>query len=354
MKKNFNNIQHPTLNIQPPMRHRAGRHWMSGVGCWMLDVSKTVEFCLAAIFIFAGCSKSAADKPADAPEKAEAKPGVTIDAETQARTGLKLETPAATRWLPVIHAVGRVVDPLTFTAAAADCESARAATFASQSEFERTQKLAAQGNASPRVLAASQTAASKDALALKSAQARFAADWGVHLAACTNLPAFAETLQAGESSLIKLTLPVGTFPNPPPSAATIFFFGSETNSVPAVLVDDLPVDSATQAKTLLFSASQKLAANVSVTADLQVAGEPVSGVVVPASAILRHEGKGWVYVQAGTDQFMRVEIPFDRQTANGWFVSENLSGTNRIVVAGAQTVLSAELSGGGFNTGTRD
>jgi hypothetical protein len=28
--------------------------------------------------------------------------------------------------------------------------------------------------------------------------------------------------------------------------------------------------------------------------------------------------------------------------------------TNRIVVTGAQTVLSAELSNGGFNTGTRD
>jgi hypothetical protein len=51
---------------------------------------------------------------------------------------------------------------------------------------------------------------------------------------------------------------------------------------------------------------------------------------------------------------VRVEIPLDRLTDSGWFVSEYLSATNRIVVTGAQTVLSAELSGGGFNTGERD
>jgi hypothetical protein len=51
---------------------------------------------------------------------------------------------------------------------------------------------------------------------------------------------------------------------------------------------------------------------------------------------------------------LRKEISLDRLTDNGWFVSENLSATNRVVVTGAQTVLSAELSGGGFNTGQRD
>jgi len=76
--------------------------------------------------------------------------------------------------------------------------------------------------------------------------------------------------------------------------------------------------------------------------------------VVPASAILRHEGAGWVYVQTDTNQFVRAAIPLDRLMAGGWFVSESLSATNRIIVSGAQSVLSAELSGGGFSTGQRD
>ncbi|MDR3377707.1 MAG: hypothetical protein P4M10_03405, partial [Verrucomicrobiae bacterium] len=81
---------------------------------------------------------------------------------------------------------------------------------------------------------------------------------------------------------------------------------------------------------------------------------PVRGVVVPAGAVLRHQGLGWVYVQTDTNQFRHVEIPLDRLAAGGWFTAENLSATNHIVVTGAQTVLSAELSGSGFNTGQRD
>jgi hypothetical protein len=348
MKKNFKNNQHPTSNIQHPVRRRAGCHWMFGVGCWMLDVSKIGAMAVAMIFIFTGCSKPAADKPADGSEKADAekKAGVTIDAETQARIGLKMENPAAAQWQPGLHAVGRVADPLAFTAAAADYESARAAAHVSQSELERTQKLAAQDNASPRALEAAQSAAARDALALTAARAKFTGDWGVHLAAGTNLSAFASQLQTDDTALIKLVLPAGIFPNPLPSSATVFFLGNETNSVAAEFADDLGIDPATQAETLLFAAKQKLPPSISVTAELKISGEPVGGVTVPADAVLRHDGRGWVFVQSETNQFVRVEIPLDRRTDGGWFVSENLSATNRIVVSGAQTILSAELGGG--------
>ena len=317
-------------------------------------MKSNLVFALALAAAVAGCSKSDGDKSADVPEKTEAKAGVTIDAETQERIGLKLEAPAAAEWQPEIRAVGRVVDPLVFTAAAADYETARAAATASQGELDRTQKLAGQDNASPRVLETAQAAAAHDAMALKSARARFTGDWGVRLAARTNLAEFGASLQTDDLALVKLTLPVGTFPRPLPKTATVFIFGNETNAVAADFGDDLGVDPATQAQTLLFLVNQKLPPSISVTAQLKISGEPETGVTIPAGAILRHEGSGWVYVQTDTNQFVRVEIPLDRQTENGWFVSENLSTTNRIVVSGAQTVLSAELSSGGFNTGQRD
>jgi hypothetical protein len=99
---------------------------------------------------------------------------------------------------------------------------------------------------------------------------------------------------------------------------------------------------------------QKLPQDLAVTAQLQLPGGIVSGLAVPAAAVLRYEGRGWVYVQTDTNQFVRAEIPLDRLLENGWFVSENLAATNRIVVAGAEAVLSAELSGSGFTTGERD
>ena len=303
----------------------------------------------------AGCAKSGGDKPADAPEKTEAQnqAGVRIDAETQARIGLKMETPVAAQWQPQLRAAGRVVDPLAFTAAAADYETARAATETSQRELERTQKLAGQNNVSPRALETAQAMAAHDLLALKSARAKFTSEWGVQLAARTNLVAFGENLQTDDTALVKLSLPVGTFPNPLPPSATVYFFNDETNSMAADFTDNLGIDPATQVQTLLFSANKKLPPSAAVTGFLKTSGERVHGVIVPAGAVLRHEGKGWIYVQTETNQFVRAEIPLDRLVADGWFVSENLSATNRIVTSGAQTVLSAEL-GGGFSTGARD
>ena len=327
MKANFKNIHQPT--------------------------SKSAAICLAAIFLVAGCSKPIAQKPADAAEKTEAKPGLTIDAETQERLGLKIESPAAAQWQPQLRATGRVVDPLVFTAAAADYETARAAAVASGSELERTQKLAEQSNASPRALEAARAAAARDALAFKSARAKFTGDWGVHLAAQTNLTAVAEKLQTDDTALVKLSLPVGVFPNPLPPAATIYFFNDETTSIAAELADDLRIDPATQMQTLLFSVNKKLPPGAAVTGFLKTSGEPVGGVVVPAGAVLRHEGQGWIYVQTETNQFVRTEIPLDRLMENGWFVTEDLSATNRIVVTGAQTILSGELNGG-FAPGKHD
>ena len=309
-----------------------------------------------------GCSKGGADpddKPAAGQDKAaaataEAKPGVTLDAETQERIGLKTDTPVPAQWQPGIHITGRVANPLTFISAVTDFETARSTASASQAELERTKKLAAQENASPRMLEAAQTAAIHDALALQAAQAKFAADWGASLAAETNLAAYAEQLQSGSLSLVKLALPAGTFPDPLPQTATISILGSDTNAVAAEFADNLLIDPATQVQTLLFTVKQKLPPEVSVEGRLNLPGEPVSGMVVPVGAVLRYQGAGWVYVQTDTNQFVRAAVPLDRLMENGWFVSENLSTTNHIIVTGAQSVLSAELSAGGFSTGQRD
>lgn len=314
--------------------------------------------CVALILLMAvGCSRADKDdQPAGArePAQAAARPGVTLDAETQERLGLKLESPAPAQWHSGIRATGRAANPLTFLAAATDYETARTAAAASQAELERTQRLAAQENASLRALAAAQAAATRDRLALQAAQAKFSADWGSQLAAQTNLMAWAEKLQAGEVSLVKLSLPVGAFPNPLPATATIYPFGAETEALAARFADDLHIEPNSQVQTLLFTTSGKLAPDIAVTAELQMPGPAVNGLVVPVGAVVRYEGRGWAYVQTDTNQFVRAEIPLDRLLDNGWFVSDNLSVTNRIVVAGAQTVLSAELGSSGFTTGERD
>jgi hypothetical protein len=278
---------------------------------------------------------------------------LTLDEAAQKRLGLAVTNPVASEWQPEIRATGRAADPLIFTVAAADYEAARAAAAASQAELERTKNLAAQENTSARTLEAAAAAAARDAFALQSARAKFTGEWGVKLAAQTNLTAIATQLQTGQYDFVKLSLPSGTFPKPLPASAKIFIFNREDDPLSGEFADDLGVAPATQTQMLLVLVKQNLPPGIAVTAALKTAGNPVGGVTIPPNAVLRHDNKGWIFVQTGATEFTRRELPLDRAMDDGFF-SADLSATNLIVVTGAQSLLSAELSGGNFNSGSRD
>ena len=73
------------------------------------------------------------------------------------------------------------------------------------------------------------------------------------------------------------------------------------------------------------------------------AGTREHGVIVPRDAVVRHAGRGWVYVQTGPDTFARREVPLDRSHPEGWLVSGQWPAP--VVVLGAQALLSEELKG---------
>jgi hypothetical protein len=304
----------------------------------------------------AGCSKSAGDKPADAGDKADAQPkaGVTIDAETQERIGLKIESPVATQWQPEVKGYGVVIDPAAVASALMTLETARAAADVSGKELERLKTLA--DNVSARTLESAKADAQRDALAFQAALTKFKQDWGSPLTADGELAKIQTTIADGSSALVRVDLPAGETLSSPPASARIIALSDETKAVTGEFTGATDgVNPQTQTRSYFFLVKdQPPASGAAVTGYLRISGDPVSGVVVPQGAVLRHDGKGWAYEQTGTNQFQRVEVPLDRLTADGWFVPDNLSTNSHIITSGAQTVLSAELSGGGFNTGQRD
>jgi len=52
-----------------------------------------------------------------------------------------------------------------------------------------------------------------------------------------------------------------------------------------------------------------------------------------------------VYAQTSEDGFVRRAVRLDRPTREGWFVANGLAAGDRLVVTGAQQLLSAELAG---------
>lgn len=335
---------------------------------------RALSFLLVALvaLVLPGCSKTDSDKSAaDAPDKVEAKAkaGVTLEAETQERLGLKLESPVPAQWQPTMKVYGQVLDPSPLLDQALELDRAEIALDSSRREWERAKQLQAGNNISGRAYQEAESAYAQNRAAAEAVRFKIQTGWGRKIAARLGpievLPGterqpdpFLEGLRSA-TVLIRVDLPAGERLENQAQTARIVSLSETTAPVTAVCFDLLPaLDAQTQQQGVLFTADQparsRLTPGEAVTAFIRTPGEPIGGVVVPASAILRHEGAGWVYVQTDTNRFMRAAIPLDRSLEGGWFVAETLSATNRLVVVGAQSVLSAELSAGGFSTGQRD
>jgi len=319
--------------------------------------------CLLALPVPQLARADADDKPAPKPvsespvkRNANGEMVVTIDDATQKLIKLEFAHPVVAQWEPVVTGYGRVVDPAPLISAATDLATAKANAAASDREYARLKTLAEQNNASVRALEAAQLAAQNDHLALAAARAKFAGDWGSALAGRADLAELVQQFAERKQSLVRLTLPAGENLADMPAATMLTVFPDELHLIPAELLDGgLGVDPQTEGQIFLFLVKDRaLPLGASVTGQLNRTGQALSGLVLPAAAVLRHEGLGWVYVQTAPEAFTRREVPLDRPTESGWFVTGGFSATNVLVSVGAQTVLSTELSSGAFNTGERD
>jgi hypothetical protein len=94
------------------------------------------------------------------------------------------------------------------------------------------------------------------------------------------------------------------------------------------------------------------APGMALSAWLQLPGNARPGFLLPRSAVLRHDGRTWVYVQEEEEKFVRKPVTLDTPMDDdrGWFVSETAGGIHAedlLVLTGAQSLLSEELKAQG-------
>ena len=272
---------------------------------------------------------------------------VILDATTRQGIGLKL-APAMLLQLPPERKVyGNVLDPTQLSSAVSDFIATHATAKASQNEFERLKKLSDQAIASQRALESAQATVSSDSAQADSARARLVAAWGKAIADRDELSEFVQSLASGDSALVRLDLPAGEMLQAEPTGAHVTALGDGTNSIEASYLNSVPtVNPQTQGRSFLFLVkpnSARLVAGESVTGWLEISGTPVSGLVVPADAVVHTDGRDWIYAQTANDSFTRKEIVTDHPVAGGWFVGGMIAPGEKLVVAGAQQLLSTEL-----------
>jgi hypothetical protein len=276
---------------------------------------------------------------------------VVIDAETRSRMGLQIAPAAAMQLPPEVIGYGRVLDPTPLATLMAELVSAHVSADASKREFERMKTLAEQDNASIRALQAAEAAAKRDQLLIESLRTRLTPVWGKRILERDDPPAFVQSLTAGEQTLVRIDLPAGVTAQP--SSARLVPLGEGQAPVGAELFESVTIlDPQTQGEGYLFLVKGRRAGfspNAAITGFLRVSGEALNGMVIPRAAVIRHDGRTWVYVQVDDTNYRRHEIALERPLETGWFAGESggVKAGQNLVVVGAQLLLSEELKGQG-------
>ena len=133
-----------------------------------------------------------------------------------------------------------------------------------------------------------------------------------------------------------------------PTAARLALLSAPDSPMEAEFVSTaITADPQTLGRGFNFLVKGKaLPANAAVTAWLTLPGEKEKGVIVPRDAIVRHQGEAFVYVQTTEETFERFGIALHHPLAAGWFCDELKPGV-KVVINGAQQLLSEELKGAG-------
>jgi hypothetical protein len=295
-------------------------------------------------------AESEGDKPVVAESRIEHRTNgevvVKLDLSTQRLIGLQTAAVEAATQALAIKAYGRVLAPAPLLALASDAASARAASEASDKEYQRLKGLFAQGqNTSAKALESAQAAMKHDQIALQAAEAQLVAAWGKSVADKPDLAAFLESLAKLECVLVRLDLPAGDSLPEAPVGARLVLPGTSAPLEARFLGPATTTDPQMQGAGFLFvatNAAARLAPGLALAGSLLLPGPPLHGVVVPHAAIVRAAERAWVYVQTGDTAFQRRELALDQPVTEGWFVTGDLAPNDRVVVTGAQTLLSEE------------
>jgi hypothetical protein len=302
------------------------------------------------------------EQPMQAPLRVASKNGqqvITIDAETQERSGIETKVLPPTPYREQVRAYGVVLDVARLTAlsnslvsAKTQVQTAEAKLAMSRPAFERAKKLYDDQQAvSQAQLQSAQAAFATDEAGLAAAQAQVRTltatayqEWGSVLgkSLVEESPVITRLIERLDF-LLQITLPPGVLiPAPPPTASIEIGHGKRTAITfvsPATRMDPK-----IQGLSFFYVASAEsgLLPGMNVLAFLPT-GKTVDGVSVPASAIVWWQDKAWVYRRAGPETFTRNEIATDLPAEGGAYMVKDIPPDAEIVTGGAQLLLSEEF-----------
>lgn len=145
--------------------------------------------------------------------------------------------------------------------------------------------------------------------------------------------------------LVEVTLPIGAVLTP--QRARVTSAADPERSLEATLVQRVNDDGgpARVRYRVADSAPRTLHVGDPVTAWMPREAAPLDGVALASSSILRVGGKTWVWIEQSDGAFARTEVRSLIARPGGWLAPDTQLVGQRVVVAGAQELLSFEILG---------
>lgn len=322
----------------------------------------------ALIFAFYAKHREAkAEEQADKPIKAATRVAmvngenvVTLDEAARMSGGIALAPLQPIEHRPQISAYGVVMDlgeltdlRNTIAGAGAQLAKATAAQDVARKEYERARGLfdANQNVAEKTVQSAEGTWHTEEAnvraakAALDASRATAQQRWGGVIAGWLAQGGTEfDRLGRQDDLLVQVTLSPSQADLSAPAEASIQAAGGKL--VAAKLVSAASrTDPKIQGRSffyLLPANGVNLLPGMNVVALLPT-GEPESGVLVPASAVVWLQGKAWAYAQVPPDKFARREVSTEQPVKAGWVQPKTFSKGEPFVIRGPQILLSEEF-----------
>jgi hypothetical protein len=337
-----------------PLWRRMDRRWIAG----LLIVVAIIA--IVAWRIIEAREGGAGVAPATPPPRVSIVDGATvttIDADDQKRSGIASTALASASGVSTATAYATVVDltPLSdlgnaAAAGQAQLAAATARASASRAAFERARALHADdqnislaqlqaAEASYRADQAAQTAAQAQAeTAMASARQQF----GPVLGGSLRSPLVRSLLERGSVLLQVTAASEMSFLRPAPVISVQPAGGT---ALQAHLVSSATrTDPRIQGASFYYvaPAAPGLLAGMNLAATMPTGGS-ISGVAVPASAVIVWQGQSWAYQRIDRNRFKRIPISTAVPAPGGGYLAPGLAPGTQLVTSGAQMLLSEEL-----------
>jgi multidrug efflux system membrane fusion protein len=247
-------------------------------------------------------------------------------------------------------------------AARAERDSARAHADASQAQYERARSLYQDDrNVSLKSVQDAQAAARSDWARFHASEAvqggqeaSVRQQFGESLASAAAAPSSAlfRQLSSGRATVLRITLPEGGNRQAP---AHITVDQPEGHAIAARKLSVSPqTDPAFQGFSYFYVAEGALAAGTRTAAHIALDGKSPTGLLIPDSAIVWYGGQRWIYVRTAPDRFTRRQVSSASATNEGVLSTGGFRAGDKVVVRGAQLLLSEEQRPQGIATQCKD